>query len=997
MRAFCIFISSLVFVRTYANIPDSLFPPVDQIFRRLAICWLLLTALAIQAQHPVFNFQKLGSEEGLNNANIFNIAQGPDDLMYFTTQNGIYTYDGYNFRLLDIDSLKTNALLYSTVGDNNDLLLSIRGEGIASYVPGSRRFVRRPHLQLNNMADQVLITGSHAYLLSAGIRLLTVDLQTGRQVPDALAAGEKFNRALCMLRTSDGHVLVGRSDGLYEMKGAVAVKLPVAGNRPVHSMTQAANGQLLLGTTDRILVVSAGKVKEEIVPVYKTKSFTFQLGGEKSVDRLLADQYGRIWFTSYPDDRLYLYQDHTTYDVFDILGLQSSLINCMYMDRRQNLWLGTYSEGAYYLQNSFFSALGFTFDKGRLSVGQVHLKGSLLVAGTSNGCYAVNLANGQSRVLSKPDVIPDPVNNIAEYDGVLYYSKNSTFNLSPSIFLDARSAYKFKPVVAREFYPLSERQSILADAQADILLANGDGSKVMDTLISFPDYRIQVNRFLKLGDSLYIATSNGLYVYSFSRRKYHHLVAPELNYNINDLCVILGKLYAAHEGGVTEIKQRRLQRLVGEHPLNSVRRIRWFKNRIWLATLDGLYVCTEAFEPVKRFNKSNGLPSGTVNDIAFNGEQVSIATARGVATAHIDDILGFDPVPRAVTIDHVTSGGATVTPVNANLQLEADQEDLTVYFYSPYFDRPNKQYFRYRLDNSPWKSFSELSISMQLKGGMHKLELSASTDNLSWSTPTVLNISKAEKFTERQETYLLASLAALALLGGISFLRIRFVKAKARRRLEEEKQVNQLKHQAMNSLLSPHFIFNSLTSIQNYINTNNSLKASEYLAKFSRLIRMIIEKASQAEISLYDELARLTYYLELEKERFKNKFDYVIHIDETIDTREVSIPNMIIQPHVENCIIHGILPKQEHGTLHISFKKPDERKFVIVIEDDGVGLIKAAEHAKTGHKSLGTSTIRDILEINSKLTGKRQRVSMVDKSTLDPTAHGTIITIEIEL
>jgi two-component system sensor histidine kinase YesM len=217
------------------------------------------------------------------------------------------------------------------------------------------------------------------------------------------------------------------------------------------------------------------------------------------------------------------------------------------------------------------------------------------------------------------------------------------------------------------------------------------------------------------------------------------------------------------------------------------------------------------------------------------------------------------------------------------------------------------------------------------------------------------------------------------------------------KRIQDEQQVNLLKHQAMNSLLSPHFIFNSLTSIQNYINSNNSLKASEYLAKFSRLIRMIIEKASQGEILLKDEVTRLTYYLELEKERFKSKFDYTITVDEALDINSVSIPNMIIQPHAENCIIHGILPKMKHGRLDISFKKTVNGKLLITIEDDGIGLIKAKEHSKTGHKSLGTSTIQNILELNSKLTGKTQLVTMVDKSTINADKTGTIITIELEL
>jgi LytS/YehU family sensor histidine kinase len=151
-----------------------------------------------------------------------------------------------------------------------------------------------------------------------------------------------------------------------------------------------------------------------------------------------------------------------------------------------------------------------------------------------------------------------------------------------------------------------------------------------------------------------------------------------------------------------------------------------------------------------------------------------------------------------------------------------------------------------------------------------------------------------------------------------------------------------------------------------------------------------------SHISVHDELARLTYYLELEKERFKNKFDYEIDIDPELNTHEVMIPNMIIQPYVENSILHGILPTHAPGKLWIRFTKEQARKLKIVIEDNGIGLIKAAEHAKTGHKSLGTSTIRSILEVNSKLTGKDQKVSMTDKSTVDPAASGTIIVIELE-
>lgn len=957
-------------------------------------CFLVIGYFS--AQTPTFSFQKLGSEEGLNNANIFNIEQQQNGLIYFTTQNGIYYYDGYNFKVLLIDSLKSNALLNTKIKSKEALYLSIRGEGIVDYNTKTKQFGFLKNLHFNNNADNLIINDNFAFLLSAEIKLTILDLESGKMTDDQLNSKEKLNRAFCIYETNDGKILVGRSDGLYDVTDGYQKKIPVVKNEPIHAITQKPNGDLVLGTSGSILIVSNNKIIQEITPVYKTKSFTFQLGGEKSIDKLVADGFGRVWFTSYPDDHLYLYQNGNTYDLFDILGLPSALINCIYKDKKENIWVGTFNEGVYYIQNPFFTSVNFIYNNSNLNVGQVYLKDNLLVAATGNGLYGLNLTNNQEKVLSKPDEIPDPVNGITEWEGVLYYSKSSPFNLSPALFFDSKNSYKLKPVVARQFYPINNKQSVLADHQADILLCTLDGSKVLDTLISFPDYRISVNAFFKQSDSLFIATNNGLYLYLFHTKKYRHLVGPELNFHINDLALINNKLYAAHEAGITDVSSGNLVRQIGDFYLNSVKKIKQFNGKIWLATLDGVYICDSQFTPLKIFNKSNGLPSNSVNDIAFNDGTVTIATARGIATTDLDHINGYDSKLEPISINYITANGEKVNADNNALTLKAEQEDVTIYFYSPFFNKPNKQFFRYKLDDGDWKMINELSLSLQLKGGFHRMEISASADNLVWSDSTVLKIAKDEKLSERQETYLFITLGGLLLIVGISVVWIRRVKLKARKRLQEEQHVNLLKHQAMNSLLSPHFIFNSLTSIQNYINTNNSLKASEYLAKFSRLIRMIIEKASQSDITLYDELARLTYYLELEKERFKNKFDYVIHIDETVNTHEIKIPNMIIQPHVENCIIHGILPKQEHGTLTISFKRHETGKFFIIIEDDGIGLIKAAEHVKTGHKSLGTSTIKNILEINSKLTGKKQKVTMVDKSTLDPSSNGTLITIELD-
>jgi LytS/YehU family sensor histidine kinase len=318
-------------------------------------------------------------------------------------------------------------------------------------------------------------------------------------------------------------------------------------------------------------------------------------------------------------------------------------------------------------------------------------------------------------------------------------------------------------------------------------------------------------------------------------------------------------------------------------------------------------------------------------------------------------------------------------------------------FSSPLFVKPNKQYYRYKY-NKGWFDLENRQIHLtSISGGSHQLDIICSYDGINWSDPISITIQKEIPF--KQTVWFLITVISIifVIVIAVGFILIRQVRSKATKRVQEERQVNLLKHQAMNSLMSPHFIFNSLTSIQNYINLNDSLKASEYLAKFSRLIRMIIEKASQSEISLHEELIRLNYYLDLEKERFKGKFDFYLEVDSQINTLEVKIPNMIIQPYAENSILHGILPKHEHGNLYIKFKKESENTLLILIEDDGIGFNKAKENAKVGHKSLGTKTIENILELNTKLTGKTQHVNIIDKMDLIPPEQGTRITISIQI
>ena len=161
--------------------------------------------------------------------------------------------------------------------------------------------------------------------------------------------------------------------------------------------------------------------------------------------------------------------------------------------------------------------------------------------------------------------------------------------------------------------------------------------------------------------------------------------------------------------------------------------------------------------------------------------------------------------------------------------------------------------------------------------------------------------------------------------------------------------------------MNPHFIFNSLNSVNQFISENNELEANKYLTNYSHLMRNIMENSNNDFVTLTTEIELLKKYLELEHQRFHEKFDYQISIDEKLDTDAVFIPNMIIQPHLENAIWHGLRYKATKGFLILKFELIDN-KIVAHIDDNGIGLLKSNElktQNQKVHQSRGLTNTKE--------------------------------------
>ncbi|MEX1190706.1 MAG: tetratricopeptide repeat protein [Brumimicrobium sp.] len=204
-----------------------------------------------------------------------------------------------------------------------------------------------------------------------------------------------------------------------------------------------------------------------------------------------------------------------------------------------------------------------------------------------------------------------------------------------------------------------------------------------------------------------------------------------------------------------------------------------------------------------------------------------------------------------------------------------------------------------------------------------------------------------EKETEiRERTYLLIVFGILLILIIIWTYYLRKQKT-----LKFDKQSAQLEHKALRSQMNPHFIFNSLNSIQRMYVEGSTDEANEFLSEFSGLIRSILENSNHSKIALNEEINTLRAYLELEKLRTKDKFDFTIHVDDSIDRFNYQVPPLVLQPFVENAIWHGVLPGDKKGDIAINLLKDGDRVHVEII-DNGVGFNSESdkEHESQGIK-----------------------------------------------
>ncbi|WP_263602544.1 histidine kinase [Chryseobacterium sp. PET-29] len=201
--------------------------------------------------------------------------------------------------------------------------------------------------------------------------------------------------------------------------------------------------------------------------------------------------------------------------------------------------------------------------------------------------------------------------------------------------------------------------------------------------------------------------------------------------------------------------------------------------------------------------------------------------------------------------------------------------------------------------------------------------------------------------------------------------------------------------QSLRREMNPHFIFNSLNSVNHFIATNNELEANQYLTKFSKLMRGVMENSTEDFIPFQQELDLLQNYLALEKTRFSDKFDYEIEVDESLNTQSLKVPGMLVQPFLENAIWHGLRYRTTKGFLKLNFEK-DNQYLKITVEDNGIG-IEESKKQKTEHqkarKGRGMKNTLERIALLNDLYHQEIQCNITDKQN----TQGVLVEIRYKL
>ncbi len=417
--------------------------------------------------------------------------------------------------------------------------------------------------------------------------------------------------------------------------------------------------------------------------------------------------------------------------------------------------------------------------------------------------------------------------------------------------------------------------------------------------------------------------------------------------------------------------------------------------RLWFSTNEGIHVADPKTRSVRYLTTIEGLRSNAPVGFYYNAPgELLLGHINALNILDIKLLTGNVRSPGIALASAEVKGKKIFPDAAGEIVLQPDENSVNFSFTTLNFEPASQNTFSYQLEgyDDDWINLAnEHTVAFSnLPASSYTLRVrSSNASGIASREPLVIRLTIRPYFTN---TWFFRVLIGLSIAGMIvAMMRWRVRTLAERNRLDL--QITEWRLKALQSQMNPHFLFNSLNSVQNYLLTNRGVEGAKYLSKFSKLVRRIMENSNHQYLSFEQIIDTLRMYVEIESFRFNHEFSYVFDIEENDVLLDAQLPPMLLQPYVENAIWHGLMPKEGEKKLTITARLSD-RHMICTIEDNGVGR-NFAPRAE-GHISRGQEMTRGIFE-TLRHKDSEARIEMIDLFDEQNKPAGTLVKMIIPI
>jgi hypothetical protein len=952
------------------------------------------------AQKPVVI--QLSEKDGLPDIEFYNIIEDRNGFIWLAADNGFYRYNGKEYKNYT-NTEKRGLSVFEPVEDKRGRVWCVNISGQLFYTENENLIT---FIDLGKLLQGELINfiiRDNDILVFSSTSIFSIDIKT-KQIKSLTEGhnkviGKPFLFQNKLIVNSDDEAFIISKFNLIKAEGVTLSYEPTnfsKGNW--FSFKEKLYFHQLNNSSNKFIHVDLEKQSTSKI------SIPIELKNKRITKFYEKDNH--LWICT--SEGVFVYQFLDNQFVLKKKYLENIFVTKIIVDTNENYWFTTLKEGIYVIPNIHINKYEFELQHGNISC-ITKINENTLFYGTTNGETGLyNLKENTIKkisLLSKSKVTSVLYNSIAQKTYISqednsYVYDNKTDSVSNlNIFLNAKS---LSFIDENSFISASFNGAEIIKGMYDIPISKNENLIYKRTYTS---------HFSAVSGKIYVAYVDNLIVFD------KNLNASVIRNNGNSIFAIDivetmdGTVWVStFKDGLFGIKNDKIiVNYTSKNGLasNQTSKIKNQNNDLWIVTDKGIQLLNTINKSFQTLTKTDGIDSYAISGIEVFNDKVIFATNKGLFNLDTKNV--FKHKNKA----SIYFTNVAINEIEAKLKnkyiLQHQNNSIKINFNTNGFLSSEKYTYKYRLKglNENWVSL-ENGINFvkynSLPAGDYVFQVTYQNNTFSESSIKEIIVEVPIPFWKKWWFYAIIGVCLLAFFWGYFSWRINRLKQRQKEILDKElinKKLVFSQLEALRSQMNPHFIFNALNSIQEYIVLNDGKLARMYLVKFSKLIRIYLEHSQQNEIVLKEEIKALELYLELEKLRFEDVLQYDLTIAANISQEKTKIPSLFIQPYVENAIKHGLLHKKGERKLLVSLHlNLEETHLVCCVEDNGIGRNASFvlnQNKKKYHTSFATSANEKRLNLINIDRLQKISIETIDLTKENNESAGTRIIITIPL